>query len=243
MDFLKDYKYMIIAFLIGILIGWFFFRSSGTQSQFVGLTPLLDTVSEHTRIFLDSRKDDIFSESSDESEEESEEEKEDDILPKRVKKKYVFSENKIVHPPSSRAKPPSPPKYRRSKGEEACLIAAEEIFGVPFRKVRPNWLINPKTGRRMEIDCYNDDIKVGIEYNGKQHYIYPNGFHKCEEEFEEQKERDISKLEQCDQNGVYLITVPYTIPPHQIKPFIEYYHPEKRAKRIECGDTGSPLSN
>jgi len=34
------------------------------------------------------------------------------------------------------------------------------------------------------------------------------------------------KVEACDRNGVYLITVPYNVPEHLIKEYIIYYLPE-----------------
>jgi hypothetical protein len=91
----------------------------------------------------------------------------------------------------------------------------------------------------MELDVYNEELKIAIEYNGRQHYIYPNGFHKTLEEHEDQKERDRSKLDQCDKKGVYLITVPYTIPLCKIQCYIDYYQPKNRAHRLANGQTGS----
>lgn len=130
-----------------------------------------------------------------------------------------------------------PSKTRRTKGEEICARAVEEIFGVPFPTVRPNWLKNPKTGRNMEIDCYNDDLKIGVEYHGRQHYERVKRFHKTEEEFESQIYRDNLKLDLCDANGVYLITVPYTVPFGQIKDYIIQYLPHNRQKRLDQGLT------
>jgi len=93
----------------------------------------------------------------------------------------------------------------------------------------------------MELDGYNQDLKIAIEYNGKQHYVFPNGFHKTIEEFEKQKERDLLKLDLCDKNGVYLITVPYTIELKFISKYIEYYHPKNRSQRLKNGQTGSNI--
>ena len=51
-----------------------------------------------------------------------------------------------------------------------------------------------------------------------QHYEYPNHCHKNEQEFLAQKRRDIFKYKQCDDNGVYLITIPHTV--KDLKKFI-----------------------
>ena len=45
----------------------------------------------------------------------------------------------------------------------------------------------------LEIDCYIPELKIGFEYNGEQHYMFPNCFHKTQEEFEAQQQRDILK--------------------------------------------------
>lgn len=99
-----------------------------------------------------------------------------------------------------------------SKGEQLCRQVIQDIYGVPFYCVRPIFLKNPETGRNLELDLYNDDLKLAIEYNGQSHYVFPNNFHKTEEEFINQVRRDQFKLEMCDKNGIYLITVPYHIP-------------------------------
>lgn len=101
---------------------------------------------------------------------------------------------------------------KKSKGELLCKQAIEEIYGKPFYCVRPNFLKNPETKRNLEIDLYNDELKIGVEYNSEQHYVFPNYFHKTHEEFINQVRRDQFKVEQCDANGVYLISVPYNVP-------------------------------
>ena len=34
---------------------------------------------------------------------------------------------------------------------------------------RPNWLRNKLTGYNLELDIYLPDLKLGFEFNGKQH--------------------------------------------------------------------------
>lgn len=95
----------------------------------------------------------------------------------------------------------------RSVGEQNCLIAAQKIYGRNFFTIRPDWLKNPKTGRNLEIDLYNDELGIGIEYDGYQHTVYPNKFHKSEQEFLDQVERDNFKDDVCRKYGIYLIRV------------------------------------
>ena len=114
---------------------------------------------------------------------------------------------------------PLPEKPSRWKRQEACCRAIEEIFGQPFRRdVRDlPWLLNPETGAYLELDCYNENLGLAVEHNGEQHYKFPNYFNKSKEEWLEMVRRDQLKPELCDNNGVYLITIPYTVPFTQIK--------------------------
>ena len=115
-----------------------------------------------------------------------------------------------------------------SKGEKLCKQAIEEIYGVPFFCVRPDFLKNPETGRNLELDLFNAKLGIAVEYSGSQHYIFPNNFHKTYEDFINSVRRDQYKVDACDENGVYLITVPYNIPLNieEIKKYITYYLPE-----------------
>jgi len=122
-----------------------------------------------------------------------------------------------------------------SKGEMLCKKVIEDIYGVPFYCVRPDFLKNPETGRNLELDLYNDSLKIAVEYSGISHYKYPNYFHKTKDEFLKQVRRDQFKVEMCDKNGIYLITVPYTVKNDydSIRKYIEYYLPENYEKRMK----------
>jgi hypothetical protein len=119
-----------------------------------------------------------------------------------------------------------------SKGEKMCRKAIEEIYNKPFPNCRPDFLKNPETKRNLELDCYNDELKIAIEYNGIQHYKWPNFTNQSQEDFVKQIRRDKFKVDMCDANGVYLITVPYNVPDNKIKSYIEYYLPENYHKRL-----------
>jgi hypothetical protein len=118
------------------------------------------------------------------------------------------------------------PNRSKWKYQNLCCKALEEIFQKPFTSVRPSWLRNPETNGTLEIDCYNDELKIGVEYNGMQHYVYPNIYHKTQEEFIKLVRRDQYKHSKCDENGVYLITVPYNVPQNKIKEYIKSFLPE-----------------
>jgi len=119
-----------------------------------------------------------------------------------------------------------------SRGEDICKRTLETIYKKPFIKSRPNFLKNPETDRNLELDCYNQELGIAVEYNGEQHYKYPNRFHKSYQEFLNQVRRDRVKVDLCDANNVYLITVPYNVPLNLIPDYINYYLPENVASRL-----------
>jgi len=61
----------------------------------------------------------------------------------------------------------------------------------------------------LEIDCYIPELKLGFEYNGKQHYEHIEFFHKTTKDFEAQKNRDIEKLKRAEHKGIKIITIRY----------------------------------
>lgn len=107
-----------------------------------------------------------------------------------------------------------------SKGEQICRKTLEEIYGVTFKNVKPTWLRNPETGRCLELDCYNDEYKIAVEYNGEQHYIWPHKFYPKLEDFKKQVRRDKYKEHMCKTLGIHLIIVPYTVKHDDIRNYI-----------------------
>lgn len=121
---------------------------------------------------------------------------------------------------------------KRWKMQTLCSIIIEALTGRRFISIRPDWLKNPLTGRNVEIDYYNEDLLLGIEYNGKQHYEYTPCYHKERyssydnavvpgtRHFELQVFRDELKKTLCDQHGIALIIVPYTVDRHSLVSYI-----------------------
>lgn len=128
-----------------------------------------------------------------------------------------------------------------SRGETICRHILQDIYGMDFPTVRPDFLKNPETGYNLELDGYCDELQIGFEYNGIQHYIFPNFAHRTEKDFEKQIRRDQYKIEACDLSGVYLISIPYNIPHNMIKDYIIYYLPENLQKRIERRERGEDV--
>lgn len=119
-------------------------------------------------------------------------------------------------------KPAKPPKVKgESKGETLCREAAEKIFKKKFVKVRPDFLKNNVTGMNLELDIYNEELKLAIEFNGQQHYKYVPFFHKNYEHFLNQKYRDEIKKMLCKQNNIHLIEISYELAPTDIETTIK----------------------
>jgi hypothetical protein len=114
----------------------------------------------------------------------------------------------------------APPK--ESKGEIECKRVLESIFSRPFPKDRPDFLKNPVTGGNfnLELDCFNKEMRLAVEYSGAQHYKYIPYFHRTKDAFTNQKYRDEMKRSKCKENGITLIEVPYTVKIEDIESFL-----------------------
>ena len=106
------------------------------------------------------------------------------------------------------------PECSTNMGEAKCKFILETIFNKPFIKTRK--IID--TG--LELDMYNEELNLALEYNGIQHYIENDKFFHKYGGFEEQQERDNYKLNFCIDNNINLIIVPYTIKGDKLIEFI-----------------------
>ena len=102
--------------------------------------------------------------------------------------------------------------------EERCRAIFERLLNqkrvgerLRFKKVRPSWLINHETGFCLELDGYCKQLKLAFEYDGIQHHVYPNPFHKCREEFNRRRKRDEMKHRKCKIHGTTLIRIKYDV--------------------------------
>ena len=117
----------------------------------------------------------------------------------------------------------APGRAIESKGEQETRAALFRLFGKPFIKIRPSFIVNPETKRRLELDCYNAELRLGVEYNGSQHSEYPNPFHRTFAEFQAQQRRDDYKAAACEAHGVCLINVPHTVPRACIQAYLQQH--------------------
>jgi hypothetical protein len=121
--------------------------------------------------------------------------------------------------------------------ETVCKEVLEEFFpGYIFKKVRLQELINPCTGRALELDLYNYKLNLALEYNGQQHYKEMKHFHRTKDAFEKQKIRDIIKEAKCNILNIELIEVPSFSKPKKIRKYIIKCLRERNliSKKVEC---------
>lgn len=115
--------------------------------------------------------------------------------------------------PSVTTKERGPERPRKdSQGETRARQFLEKYFKRAFPKSRPAFMVNQVTGSQynLELDCYNESLRLAVEYNGAQHYQYIPFFHKNKEAFYNQKYRDELKRIRCRELGITLIEIPHT---------------------------------
>lgn len=111
------------------------------------------------------------------------------------------------------------PHCNLKRGEAICKYVIEKLFECEFKKVRPKWLVS-NNNTLLELDMYNDNLKLAIEYNGIQHYEYITYFHKSEDDFKMRQKYDEIKIDLCKKNNVKLIIVPYIVDNGDIAEYI-----------------------
>lgn len=109
-----------------------------------------------------------------------------------------------------------------SKSEHYTYLCLRNIYEnkFDFKTIRPTWLINPQTNCSMEIDFYNADLKLAVEYNGIQHYEYTPRFHKSIDDFKNQLFRDKIKKLTINRIGLNYIVIPHTVPVNNLQQYI-----------------------
>jgi len=93
-------------------------------------------------------------------------------------------------------------------GERICRCFFEQLFNTKFPKSLPEWLIN-EDGNRMELDGFNEELKIAFEHQGSQHYTEETHyFLKSHKEIYKRRRDDETKRLLCAEHGISLIEVP-----------------------------------
>jgi hypothetical protein len=96
------------------------------------------------------------------------------------------------------------PQCSIGNSEMISIFIMNNLFDTKFYKTR---YVLPS---KLELDGFNKELNLAIEYNGEQHYIeFKNHFHKIGS-LEDQINRDNIKLNECIALNITLIVIPYT---------------------------------
>jgi len=126
-------------------------------------------------------------------------------------------------------------------GETARRIIFEALFSrKQFPSIYPEWLVNPKSGKRLELDGYCEKAPLvsggskplAFEHQGEPHEKQNDFFHRKKgNSLKEIKYRDRLKKRLCKANGVTLIHVPSIFHEIQFEEAIKLIH----SKCMELG--------
>ena len=97
------------------------------------------------------------------------------------------------------------PTCSKGIGERTCRLSFEKIFEKNFNSIRPNWLKN-SANNKMELDGYNEELKIAFEHQGRQHYSESN----VNKRFIKAStiENDYQKAKICRELGIRIIYIP-----------------------------------
>jgi hypothetical protein len=80
--------------------------------------------------------------------------------------------------------------------ERLCRLLIEHIFKAKFTKAHPDFMPSPDSDKNLELDGYNEELKIAFEYNGKRWHSSAKA-----------KNRDALKLKYAKEEGIKLIVV------------------------------------
>jgi len=106
----------------------------------------------------------------------------------------------------------------RSNTEARIIRVLEELTGKPFPQAHPAWLRDD--GARLELDGYNRELGVALEFSGPLHTIWMQNKESYARYFTRIR-RDALKRVLCAKNGVHLIVVDVSFPPEYWRVYLE----------------------
>ena len=90
--------------------------------------------------------------------------------------------------------------------ERTCRYIFEELLHKKFSLRKPKFL------RGLQLDGYNEELRLAFEYSGNQHFQIVPFFHpQGQSDLDAQIQRDWKKRALCFEEGIILITIPYCV--------------------------------
>ena len=114
------------------------------------------------------------------------------------------------------------PKCHIYLSEEICRAHFETLFDAKFPNTKPSWLLSPKN-RKMELDGYNEKLKIAFEHQGRHHYSIGR-FSESKAKLTSRQNYDKVKRKRCKEMGVLLIEIPeldYMLPIAKLREYIK----------------------
>lgn len=110
-------------------------------------------------------------------------------------------------------------KTPRTKSEAYVVKTLEEITGLKFPTAFPSWL-RGVNGTAYELDGYNEEAKIAIEFSGPMHTKWIQNKESYAEYLKRVK-RDEFKIKTCASNGVALIIIDSALPVIHIRGYLK----------------------
>lgn len=111
------------------------------------------------------------------------------------------------------------PCCQQYKGERIFRNLLEFLIDDKFPKRKPEWLIN-KQGNRLELDGYNEKLKLAFEYQGRQHFQKIPVYHKSNKQFKKCQEHDKIKKDTLKKKNISIIYPTDYLKPKEYANFI-----------------------
>ena len=131
----------------------------------------------------------------------------------------------------------SPDFKTQSKFELHIQKLLERITGKPFPTAYPKWLTYK--GRQLELDGYNEGLKMAFEAQGPMHSRYDHRYDPTYEKYYRRLENDCAKKKLCKRRGIDLILIHYDLPKHLLELYMRsriYDIYKSRGKDSPYGD-------
>lgn len=97
----------------------------------------------------------------------------------------------------------------RGIGERRARLTFERLLpGFQFPTRNPEWLVNPSTGRRLQLDGYNEELRLAFEFQGPHHRSSLAAYKMTPDDLLSVRQRDELKRVACKARRITLIEVP-----------------------------------